>query len=38
MLAAGLGFFGLVAFAARLNDKASRMPYVSCSDMQCCQG
>ncbi|KAL3155812.1 hypothetical protein ABBQ32_012825 [Trebouxia sp. C0010 RCD-2024] len=38
MLAAGLGFFGLVALAARLNDKASRMPYVSCLDVQCCRG
>ena len=30
MAAAGLGFFGLVAYAAKLNDKESRIPYVSC--------
>ena len=29
MLWAGLGFFGLLAAAARYNDKASRIPYVS---------
>lgn len=28
MLWAGLGFFGLLAAAARYNDKASRIPYV----------
>ena len=32
MLAAGLGIFGLLAAAARFNDKASRVPYVSCFD------
>lgn len=32
MLAAGLGVFGLIAAAARFNDKASRVPYVSCFD------
>lgn len=31
MLAAGLGIFGLIGAAARYSDKASRMPYVSCS-------
>ena len=36
MLAAGLGIFGLVAAAARFNDKASRVPYVSCFDDACC--
>ena len=29
MCAAGLGIFGLVAFAAKWNDKASRVPFVS---------
>ena len=33
MLAAGLGIFGLLAAAARFNDKASRIPYVSCFDV-----
>lgn len=38
MMAAGLSVFGLVALAARLNDKASKIPYVSCYEAQCCLG
>ena len=35
MMAAGLGIFGLLAAAARFNDKASRVPYVSAYDSSC---
>lgn len=36
MMAAGLGIFGLLAVAARFNDKASRVPYVSAYDSSRC--